>query len=278
MRNRVLWILSVSLVFSPVAKAENKLFITDVLDPGQMETSGTLRFTRSSNVSLTSSFGRTGTGYRRTSRATVSLGRGISEGFQLDAAIPYVFVDDEPDTFNGVTTTRDRSGIGDLDIGSKYRIAGAEKGPYVVSARLDIKLDTADSNRAGTGATNISPQLAASFRVGDSLRPYGVYQATFRNHGQADTHSLRLGAEKAFSETIAITFEAEAFLNTASDTEASYNTYAIAVSSYLQVGRNLYLIPALSHSWFGEQRTISGSSRVGSGTGTAASFGIYYLF
>ena len=85
MRNRVLWILSVSLVFSPVAKAENKLFITDVLDPGQMEAQGTLRSTRSSNVSFTS-----GSGYRRTSRATVSLGRGLSDGFQLDAAIPFV--------------------------------------------------------------------------------------------------------------------------------------------------------------------------------------------
>jgi len=37
---------------------------------------------------------------------------------------------------------------------------------------------------------DISPQLAASFRVGDSLRPYGVYLATLRNHGHADTHTL----------------------------------------------------------------------------------------
>jgi len=77
----------VGLVLSPVAKAENKLFITDVLNPGQMEAQGTLRFTRSSNVSFTS-----GSGYRRTSRATVSLGRGLGDGFQLDATIPYVFV------------------------------------------------------------------------------------------------------------------------------------------------------------------------------------------
>jgi hypothetical protein len=273
MRNREVWILSVGLVLSSVAKAENKLFITDVLDPGQMETQETLRFTRSSNVSFTS-----GSGYRRTSRATVSLGRGLSERFQLDAAIPYVLVDDEINTVNGVTTTRDQSGIGDLDVGLKYRIAGAAKGPYVVSARLDIKPETADSNKAGTGATNISPQLAASLRVGDSLRPYGVYQATFRNHGQADTHSLRLGAEKVFSETIAITLETDVSLNTASDTRASYDTYAIALSSYLQIGRNLYLIPALSYSWIGEQRTISGSLRVDSQTVTAASLGIYYLF
>ncbi len=273
MRNRAVWILSVGLVLSPVAKAENKLFITDVLDPGQMETQETLRFTRSSNVSFTS-----GSGYRRTSRATVSLGRGISEGFQLDAGIPYVLVDDEINTVNGVTTTRDQSGIGDLDVGLKYRIAGAEKGPYVVSARLDIKPETADSNRAGTGATNISPQLAASLRVGESLRPYGVYLATFRNHGQADTLTLIVGVEKAFSETVTVTFETSASMNTASDTRASYNTSGISVSSYLQVGRNFYLIPALSFSWIGEQRTISGSSRVDRQTVRAASFGIYYLF
>lgn len=273
MRNRAVWILSAGLVFSPVAKAENKLFITDVLDPGQMETQGTLRFTRSSNVSFTS-----GSGYRRTTRATVSLGGGIVDGFQVDAAIPYVLVDDEINTLNGVTTTRDQSGVGDLDIGLKYRVAGSERGPYVVSARLDIKPETADSNKAGTGATNISPQFAASLRVGDSLRPYGVYQAVFRNHGQADTHTLTIGAEKTFNERVVVTLDTSASINTASDTEASYNIYAIAASSYLQVARNLYLIPALSFSWIGEQRTISGSSRTDKQTVRAASFGIYYLF
>ncbi len=273
MRNRAAWILSVGLVLSPIAKAENKLFITDVLGPGQMEAQGTLRSTRSSNVSFTS-----GSGYRRTSRATVSLGRGLSDGFQLDAAIPYVLVDDEINTINGVTSTRDQSGIGDLDIGLKYRIAGAERVPFVVSARLDIKPETADSNKAGTGATNISPQLAASFRVGDSLRPYGAYIATLRNHGRADTHTLIVGVEKTFSEIVVATLDTSASINTASDTEASYDTHAIALSSYLQVGRNLYLIPALSFTWIGEQRTISGSSRVDSQTVRAASLGIYYLF
>ncbi len=278
MRNRAAWILSVGLALSPVAKAENKLFITDVLDPGQMEAQGTLRFTRSSNVSFTSSSGLTGSGYRRTSRATVSLGRGISDGFQLDAAIPYVLVDDEINTVNGVTTTRDQSGIGDLDMGLKHRIAGAERGPYVVSARLGIKPETADSNKAGTGATNISPQLAASFRIGDSLRAYGVYLATLRNHGHADTHTLIVGVEKTFSETVVVTLETTASINTASDTEAGYDTHGIALSSYLQVGRNLYLIPALSFSWIGEQRTLSGFSRADSQTVKAASLGIYQLF
>jgi len=277
MRNRGVWILSVGLVFSPIAKAENKLFVTDVLDPEQMEAQGTLRFTRSSNVSFTSSSGQPGTGYRRTSRATVSLGRGMSDGLQVDAAIPYAFTDDQIDTSSGVTTTRDRSGVGDLDIGLKYRIAGAERGPYVVSTRLDIKPETADSKRAGTGATNISPLLAASFRVGDGLRPYGVYQATFRNHGQANTHTLTAGVEKIFSETAIVTLETSASINTASDTQTRYGTHAIALSSYLQIGRNLYLIPALSFSWIGEQRTIGGISRTDSQTVRASSLGIYYL-
>src|SRR5258706_760358 len=37
MRNRAVWILSVGLVLSPVAKAENKLFITDVLKDERSE-------------------------------------------------------------------------------------------------------------------------------------------------------------------------------------------------------------------------------------------------
>ncbi len=278
MRNRLVWIALVGLALSSAAKAENKLFITDVLDPGQMEAQGTLRSTRSSNVSFSSSFGPTGSGYRRTSRATVSLGRGISDGLQLDAAIPYVLVDDEINTINGVTTTRDQSGVGDLDVGLKYRLAGAEKGPYVVSARLDIKPQTADSNRAGTGATNVSPQLALSLRIGDSLRPYGAYIATLRNHGRADTHTLIVGVEKTFSEIVVATLDTSASINTASDTEAGYGTSGISLSSYLQVGRNLYLIPALSFAWIGEQRTFSGSSRADRQTVRAASFGIYYLF
>jgi hypothetical protein len=69
-----------------------------------------------------------------------------------------------------------------------------------------------------------------------------------------------------------------ASINTASDTEAGYGTSGISLSSYLQVGRNLYLIPALSFAWIGEQRTFSGSSRADRQTVRAASFGIYYLF
>jgi len=277
MRHRAVWILSVGLVLSSVAKAENKLFITDVLDPGQMEAQGTLRFTRSSEDSFTSS-GVTGRAYRRTSRVSLSLGRGISDGYQLDAAIPLVLTDDQINTFNGVSATVDRSGIGDLDIGLKYRIAGAEQGPYVVSARLDIKPQTADSNKAGTGTTNISPQLAASFRIGDGLRPYGVYEPTFRNHGEADTHTLAFGAEKIFSQVVAMTLNISASRNTASDSVAGYSSYSIGLSSYIEIRRNLYLIPALSFSWFGERKAINGSFRIDSSTVTGASLGVYYLF
>jgi hypothetical protein len=277
-RNRTVWILSVGLVLSSIARAENKLFITDVLDSGQMESQGTLRITQASKAPLTSSSGTTGTAQRRTSSATASFGAGIGEGLQLDATLPYVLTDKQSNIFNGVTTTIDKSGIADLDVGIKYRLAGAEDGPHVISARIDIKPDTADSKKAGTGTTNILPQLAMSFRVGKGLRPYGVYQATFRNHGQGDTHTLRVGAEKEFSETTIVTLEVSASINTASDTETTYNSRGISLSSYLQIGRNLYLIPALGFSWFGANKSINGSSGIGSNTVTAASLGIYYLF
>jgi len=70
-----------------------------------------------------------GVGIQRTSRATVSLGRGLSDGFQSTQAFHIVLVDDEINTVNGVTPPAINPASADLDIGLKYRIAAAERGP-----------------------------------------------------------------------------------------------------------------------------------------------------
>jgi len=96
MRNRAVWILSVSLRLFACRKGGKQALHTDVLDPGQMEAQGTFRSTRSSNV--------------RSPRVGIQAhvarhgftGRGLSDGFQLDAAIPYFSSMIEINTVNGL--------------------------------------------------------------------------------------------------------------------------------------------------------------------------------
>jgi len=278
MRNRGAWILAAGVGISPAANADNKLFITDVLDPGQMETQETLRFSKTSQVSFTFPSGSTGGGNRRTIRFTASLGGGVAEGFQVDASIPYAFVDKESNEVNGVPTPADHSGIGDLDLGFKYRLAGTEQGSYVTTARLDIKPQTADMTEQGTGATSYTLELATSFRVGQSLRPFGFFDATYRTNGQGDSFVLGIGAEEAFSEKLTATLEASAVKNAASHSTSGYDATSVSLSVYLQTLRNLYLIPALGYTWYGEIPGINGFATVSKQTVKAASLGLYYLF
>jgi hypothetical protein len=278
MRHRGAWILTTWLGMSPVVNADNKLFITDVLDPGQMETQETLRFTKSSQVDFTFPSGTTGTGSRSTTRFSASFGVGVIEGFQIDALIPYAITDKESDTFNGVTRETDRSGIGDPTLGFKFRLAGAEKGPWVGTARLDIKPQAADSSKQGTGATSYTLELAGSVRVGESLRPYADYDGTFRTNDQGDTHTLRLGAEKIFGEALTATLEGSASRTTTSKTDTGFSRYTISLSAYFQTARNLYLIPELDYSWRGAITGINGFSSAGKDTVSAASIALYYLF
>jgi hypothetical protein len=278
MRSGARWIVSVALSISPLAYAENKLFITDVLDRGQMETQATLRFTKSSDAGFAFPSGTTGTATRNTTRLTASLGGGIIDGFQVDASIPHAFTDNESDTVSGVTRETDRSGTGDLDVGFKFRLAGSEKGPSVFSARLDIKPQTADPDKQGTGATSYTLELAGSLRYGESVRPYAAYDGTYRTNDHGNTHSVRIGAEKVFSESIIATLETGVAKNTASNTDTGYNRYTISLFAYFQTARNLYLIPEIDYAWVGARPGVNGFASLDKATVGAASIALYYLF
>src|SRR5215470_6900535 len=129
MKKRGAWILSAWLGLSGHASAENKLFITDVLDRGQFEAEATLRFTKSSQDDLSFPSGSIGTTSRDTSRLVTSFGMGVIDGFQIDATVPYAFVDTQWSAVNGVTRDTDRSGVGDLDVGFKFRLPARRGAP-----------------------------------------------------------------------------------------------------------------------------------------------------
>lgn len=232
------------LICATGAQAEQKLLVTEVLDPGQVE--GAARFEVSHSEADFSSALEAGTIKSNTRESNYSLGVGVIPGLEVSASLPYVLNESEKEVLDGGgTVAEERDGFGDLTIGAKYRVFEEGGLPLTLVAGLDVKLDTASQEHAGTGTTAVSPYLAISRKYGERLIPYASYRATFVDRGESDEHALNLGVEAEMSETITLDALLSGSYHTASDEAKSYESYGLEVAAYFGITDHLYLIPAV---------------------------------
>jgi hypothetical protein len=146
-------------------------------------------------------------------------------------------------------------------------------------AGLDVKLDTANADKEGSGTTDYSPYLAVSTVAGNGkLRPYAFYRAVFRNHDAGDSHILGIGTEYSPYKSVSlIPFINMRFRKNSANIEA-YESYVFGVSSFIQIVRNLYLIPTITYNISSSTRTTDKSQDLGGLEGYTTSLGLYYLF
>jgi hypothetical protein len=230
--------------------AEEKLFVTDVLSRQEMEASVSFLYIHDST-----DFHRqrpsflTGNQKNEFFTSKYYLGVGLGHELEIAAWIPHVFFDKiknrfysypEPQTFH-----YRKEGWGDFHLGAKYQVFHEQDKPFMLVAGLETKFDTASEDNGGTGSTDVSPFVAASTTIADDVRPYGVYSFTRRNHGQKDTHSIRLGVEKELDERVGLNGFLEASFHTSSDLLTSYEMYYFGIESYIRLYRNLYVLPGV---------------------------------
>ena len=269
------------LMFAGQAYAEHKLLITDVLDAKQMEAEASFLYSHSSYDFLNRSVPLSGTVTKNTSGSYYSFDVGLGHGLQVGASIPYLFSDSVKFDYDATplsSQVNKRDGFGDLAIGAKYRIFDENTMPVTVVTGLDVKLNTASVNGAGTGTTNVSPLFAVSKKIGNGFRPYVAYWPTFRNRGAADTHALFAGLEKGMHKRVTLLAELVAFFNTASDQVRSNETFGGKLEAYLQVYGNFYVLPAVSASFSSSAERKDVNVRLDSSSSINGILSLYYLF
>lgn len=230
------------LVCVTAAQAEQKLLVTEVLAPGQLEAEATFEATRTETDFALGA--ETGELEFNALETRYSLGYGVIEGLEVSISIPYLLNEKEEEHLDsGASATEERHGFGDLTLGAKYRVFEQEGHPFALTAGLDVKLASAAQKRGGSGTTDISPYLAISCRKGEHYTPYASYRATFVDQGEGDEHALSLGVESEYSETLTLDLLLSGRLHTAGEFTDSFESYGLEAAVYLEMGHNLYLLP-----------------------------------
>lgn len=282
MKKFIVMLSACTLLSSAPASAEQKLLITDVLDPGQAEISAAISYRYSSyDFSDNAEIGPSGTARSNTTTTHYYAAAGLGHDLQVSASIPYLLSDSTSFTFEGpppnyLETKRD--GLGDLTVGARYRIVGEETAPVTLVTGLDLKFDMEGSEHGGTGTTDISPYLALSSKASPNTRVYAYYAAVLRNHGASDTHAIMAGVEQGI--TSRVTLFAEAGVNFYTNNEHRKNTdeYGISLGTYLQLYRNLYLIPSIGASITGSRDLKDSTYHYGPTHSAGGALALYYLF
>jgi len=233
------------LAISANAAAEQKLLVTEMLDRGEIEAAARLEYlNEKADFDLGAESGELSL---NSWESTLSLAVGLGYNLEVGASLPYILRERERLDFDGDVEAESerRDGFGDLTLGAKYRLLDDEHTHLALVAGLDVKLDTASEGDGGTGTTDVSPYLAVSQTVDEHYKPYAIYRAIFRNHDESDEHSLTAGLEAELSEKVTLDAALKATHNTSNDLFDSYQTYGAEIASYIEVGHNLYLIPAV---------------------------------
>ena len=282
MKRIIVGIIVAMFIMSTTSYAEEKMHEIDVLEDKEMEVIAEFAYYRSSGyVSHDPSGAAVESNKRKVSLLTNTLNVGLGHSLEVGVQVPYAFSDKiKHRSYASPSATRDykTEGFGDISLLSKYRIVGEGDKPFTMVAGLDVKLETASQDDWGSGTTNISPSVAVSTKVGESLQPWAGYTATIRDHGARDTHSVILAAIKELNERAGFEAWFDASFHTSSDHIDSNESYNLGIETYVGMYRDLYAVLGVV---FGTETSFDlrdVDQHVDSTTTSLAYFRLYYLF
>ena len=253
------------LAGASLAHAEHRLLVTDLLDYKQFELQTGYEY----SVLQPSFFG--GGSYRKIDYAAVTTaGAGLGHGLELDLSLRQVFQERDLEP-SGVET---RSGMGDFSATLDYRLPVAEASPLALVTGLGLKFDSAPQGSAGSGSTDLSPFLAASYRLGMGHLPYAEYRAILRNNGGADSHEVTVGLEKEVNRFATLDLKLIGSFDTATAERTSAEDFSYQAGAYLQLAKNFYLLPSLAG--LQQSRRTIGEVHQQSVAGIKAALALYY--
>ncbi|MDY6836704.1 MAG: hypothetical protein SWH78_01910 [Thermodesulfobacteriota bacterium] len=270
------------LLISMTSYGAEKLLITDVLSKREAEAEASFTYARGYlHFYSPPPISATAKSTLNLSFLECSLGLGLGHGFQVEASIPYAFSVKTRARYYVLpagSTDHRRDGFGDISFGTKCELFSEKEKPFTLVAGLGLKLDTASEDQFGTGATDISPFVAASTTIGQGVRPYATYELTIRNHGERDTHVLGIGAEKELNDRLTLVPFLEVSFHKSTDTLSSYETYVMGVRSHIRIYGNFYAIPLIGFEIDSPVRRKDMDLRFDSSEGIQIGLAFYHLF
>lgn len=280
-RLNILLAVLVLLTAAGTANADNTLLFTKLLEPGQFDLQASYDYLNT-NRNLDG-----GKVWTNTFDSTYDLGVGLLRGWELRLSVPYVFSDRSHtnssilnDAQRGTSYTK-VDGVGDVTLGTRISIVGSQRSALLVDVGADVKLDSAGMSNAGSGTTDVSPVIVASYQVGN-LIPYGSYRAILRNNNANDSHIVTAGAEWDVTKDVSFDLNGSYSYNTSAGLNSDFEGFAAQLSAYLQVAKNFYLIPS-ARMQFETPRYISfgqvgGVVHYGHSEGYGGGLAIYYMY
>lgn len=269
MKKAVVFSALLSLFASTSALAEHKLLVTDVPNPGSFETRLDVSYSKAQwKNDLDEKIADEKTG------AAVTVAAGVVEGLKLSASLPYTIAQHAEGT--------SIDGFGDITLGARYALTKSlVKLPFDAAVGLDWKLASADSNpgRPGTGRNDYAPYLAVS-KNHHVYIPYFKYQPEFivKEHAGQTIHNLTAGAEIEFSHHYSLDVAVKASLNGSHEGLKSSNDYEAEIAPYINLKKNIYLIPKVAYKVIGDVEDTAGVKVVKSADEYTVGIGVYCLF
>jgi hypothetical protein len=244
--------------------------VTDVPDPGGIETRMDVTYSRAqwkNDLDEKVTDEKTGT--------AVTVAAGVVSGLKLSASLPYTFAQHaEGTSFDG---------FGDLSLGARYAITKSlVKLPFDLAFGMDWTLATAEGSKKvnlAPGSNNFAPYLAISKNF-HTIIPYVKYQPEFvvKEHAGQTIHNLTAGAEIEFSHHYSLDVSIKGSASNAHEGLKGSNDIEFEVAPYINVTKNLYLLPKVAYKLIGGVQDAEGVKIVKSADEYTVGFGVYYLF
>jgi hypothetical protein len=124
-----------------------------------------------------------------------------------------------------------------------------------------------------------SPSVAISKNL-HTVIPYVKYQPDFvvKDEGDQTVHNLTIGAEIEFSHHYSLDVAVKGVVNGHHEGLKSSTDIEIEVAPYINLSKNLYLLPRVAYKVIGDVENEEGAKLLKSADEYKFGLGVYYLF
>ncbi|MBS4099288.1 MAG: hypothetical protein KGZ83_20955 [Sulfuricella sp.] len=272
--NRFVAFLCVGLATISTGHAENRLFPTDILSPGEMDCIASIsRDTHSANLNFKGNAGKTSLDLtKQTGQVRYGLGSNWHIGASLDYRSQAVVRTDYRNPAAHYVDTGSE-GWQNPSLWVKYGFIHDSTSPVSLSGALRVT-----PNATGNSST-YQGDLTLGWRNSDTLRLYGAFSAmAAAASNQADTVGISVGLHKDISDNVTLAPRAAYFRHGGTSSFSALTQYGVGLSVQVRVDRNTYLLPNMALYRNSSAISQGGLHEDATRNGKAVRLSLYHLF
>jgi hypothetical protein len=273
MKKNILF-LCFGLAAGPLAHADSRLFPTDILNQGEVDTQVSINHQR--NSSDINSLADTGTQSQRLTAESVQGRYGLGGNWQVGASLNYQTEDTAHTDYSSppahfVQTSSDR--WRNPAFWATYGLINDKTNPFSLNGELLVSPDVTST------PTSYVARLSSGWRDSDTLRLYATYSAKFViGSNNADSNSIAIGAYQDISDSVTLIPHASYTRFNATSTFSSQTQYGAGLSADIQIFKGTYLIPDVSFYKNSSRNTKDGLFHADGASGTSINLALYHLY